>query len=567
MMIHLKTLTAKVILLAAGAILLVSAALLLVTGYEIGSQLEAKQRADGERHLRALSLVAGDRIAGAEIAFDGDRVRTARMPDLGGLSDQAIVDRTVAYVGGSATVFAYDPAGDRFVRRVTTMKNERGERAVGTALAADHPALALIRAGKAYSGPANLFGRSYLTVYQPTLDAAGRINGLLYVGVPLEAYETVYAQTMAAMRWTILSVAVLACLLVGLVAVRLFRPIRVIAERTSGLVAGDYEGVIPYRHAADEVGAVARALEALRDTSLRARALESDRAAMSQVAQDRRTLLDAEIARFRSQVSEALNAVGAQTGDLRSRSAAMSSASAEASRAVEGASAGSRETSSHVQTVASAAEELTASIVEISGRLDAAKGAVDAAFDEASSTNHRMGELAGTAQRIGDVVGLIRAIADQTNLLALNATIEAARAGEAGRGFAVVASEVKALASQTAKATDEIASQVASVQTSTGQAVDAIGRMTDRMGTISAMTKDLAAAVAMQGEATGEISRNAGNTATTSVAIARDLGTVTDATRRTAAMAESVQGSAASVEDVAAGLEAEIGRFLSAVAA
>jgi methyl-accepting chemotaxis protein len=32
-------------------------------------------------------------------------------------------------------------------------------------------------------------------------------------------------------------------------------------------------------------------------------------------------------------------------------------------------------------------------------------------------------------------------------------------------------------------------------------------------------------------------------------------------------MAESVQGSAASVEDVAAGLEAEIGRFLNAVAA
>jgi methyl-accepting chemotaxis protein len=566
-MILLRTLTAKVLLLAAGAILLVSVALLLVTGYEIGSQLDAKQRADGERHLRTLGMVVGDRIPAAEIAFDGERVTAVRTPDLGGLSDEAIVDRTVAYVGGTATVFAYDPAGDRFVRRVTTVKNERGERAVGTALAADHPAQALIRTGKAYSGPATLFGRSYLTVYQPTLDPAGRVNGILYVGVPLEAYEAVYAQTMAAMRWTILSVAVLACLLVGLVAVRLFRPIRVIADRTSGLVAGDYEGAIPYRDARDEVGAVARALEALRNTSLRARALESDRSAMSQVAQDRRALLDAEIARFRTRVAEALNAVGTQTGDLRTRAAAMSSASAEASLAVEGASAGSRETSAHVQTVASAAEELTASIVEISGRLDAAKGEVEAAFDEASGTNARMGELVGTAQRIGDVVGLIRAIADQTNLLALNATIEAARAGEAGRGFAVVASEVKALATQTAKATDEIASQVASVQTSTGQAVDAIGRMTDRMGTISAMTKDLAAAVAMQGEATGEISRNAGNTATTSVAIARDLGTVTDATRRTAAMAEGVQGSAASVEDVASGLEAEIGRFLGAVAA
>ena len=62
---------------------------------------------------------------------------------------------------------------------------------------------------------------------------------------------------------------------------------------------------------------------------------------------------------------------------------------------------------------------------------------------------------------------LIRDIAEQTNLLALNATIEAARAGEAGRGFAVVAAEVKALASQTAGATEDIAKQVGAIQHST----------------------------------------------------------------------------------------------------
>ncbi|GJD38876.1 hypothetical protein OICFNHDK_1328 [Methylobacterium bullatum] len=567
MMLYLKSLTAKVILLTVAMIILVSAALLVATSWEIDHQLKEKQAADGNRHLRTLSLVFRDTVPGTEIGFDGDRVTLARSPDLGALGDQSIVDRTVDYVGGTATVFAYDPAGDRFVRRVTTVKKEDGERAVGTALANDHPAQALIRSGKVYFGPATLFGRRYLTVYQPTQDAKGRINGILFVGVPLEAYDVVQAQTISTVRWTILSVALLACLVLGFAAFRMFRPIRVVAERTSRLVSGNLEDAIPYRDARDEVGAVARALEALRETSLKARELEADRMASAKDIQDRRAFIDAEIALFRAQVAKSVRLVGAQTGELRTRAAAMSDASSDATRAVEGASAGSREASSNVQTVASAAEELSASIVEIGARLDVAKTEIDAAFGEASATNQQMAQLADTAQRIGTIVGLIRAIAEQTNLLALNATIEAARAGESGRGFAVVAAEVKALASQTAKATDEIAGQVASVQTSTDQAAHAIGRVTDRMGAISVMATELATAVAAQGEATGEISRNAGNTAATSVEIARDLATVTGAARSTATMAEGVQGSAAQVENVAADLEAEIGRFLRAVAA
>ena len=89
---------------------------------------------------------------------------------------------------------------------------------------------------------------------------------------------------------------------------------------------------------------------------------------------------------------------------------------------------------------------------------------VQRASGMAVAANDTIGALARAAQQIDEVVGFIRTIAGQTNLLALNATIEAARAGEAGRGFAVVASEVKALATQTAKATEDISAQIAEVQ-------------------------------------------------------------------------------------------------------
>ena len=56
-------------------------------------------------------------------------------------------------------------------------------RAMGTRLDRQSPAFALVNKGEAYRGPAALFGKRYITQYQPVTDASGTVVGILFVGV------------------------------------------------------------------------------------------------------------------------------------------------------------------------------------------------------------------------------------------------------------------------------------------------------------------------------------------------------------------------------------------------
>ncbi|MCJ2121118.1 PAS domain-containing protein [Methylobacterium sp. J-077] len=162
--------------------------------------------------------------------------------------------------------------------------------------------------------------------------------------------------------------------------------------------------------------------------------------------------------------------------------------------------------SNDIQCVASGAEELSASVGEISQQVSYAARMAGEAVEQARHTGAIVAGLSGQAAQIGDVVTMIQGIASQTNLLALNATIEAARAGAAGKGFAVVASEVKALAEQTAKATDQIRGQIAATQAATREAVGAIGSIRGTIGQLDEVSAAIAAAVEEQSAVTREMS-------------------------------------------------------------
>ncbi|MDN4054228.1 Cache 3/Cache 2 fusion domain-containing protein [Massilia sp. YIM B02763] len=99
--------------------------------------------------------------------------------------DFTIPDRFTRQTRGNATIFV--ASGDDFVRISTSVKKENGERAVGTVLDRASPAYAAIRAGKPYVGLTKLFGKQFVTDYEPIRDAGGRVIGILYIGLDVDA--------------------------------------------------------------------------------------------------------------------------------------------------------------------------------------------------------------------------------------------------------------------------------------------------------------------------------------------------------------------------------------------
>jgi methyl-accepting chemotaxis protein len=131
--------------------------------------------------------------------------------------------------------------------------------------------------------------------------------------------------------------------------------------------------------------------------------------------------------------------------------------------------------------------------------------------------------IADAVGKIGPIIGMISKIAAQTNLLALNARIEAARAGALGQGFAVIATEVKALAVQTAAATEEVTAQIKAVELATAQSVEDIEITSRTIDKIAGIGHAITAAIENQGDATRKINRN-----------------ITDAARLVQAVKESI---------------------------
>jgi methyl-accepting chemotaxis protein len=363
-------------------------------------------------------------------------------------------------------------------------------------------------------------------------------------------------------------IAVLAPLFGIVTGMLILGPLGRIAQATESVAGGKEDVLVVGGERRDEIGRMARALVVFQQNiaetqRLRAEQIERDRLNAETKAEDMARLA----AGFEASVLSIVENVATSSASMRERAVAFAEVARTTSEQATNVATTANETSVNVRAVAVATEELSASVRNIAEQTGEARRLSEDANRYAEHSVSIMASLDGTVRQIGDVVGVINQIAAQTNLLALNATIEAARAGEAGRGFAVVANEVKALAAQTAKATDDISSKIQSVQSAAGDAVRAIQQIGNAIPRITAASSVVAQAMNEQEKATHEIAGNVEQAALGVEDVTRVITDVADVAKGNGEAATEMLRAADGVMSQSQKLRQEVEGFLSGIRA
>ncbi|WP_337248433.1 methyl-accepting chemotaxis protein [Rhodovulum visakhapatnamense] len=402
------------------------------------------------------------------------------------------------------------------------------------------------------------------------------------VDVPAEVFA---APVRAEIARTMVSGALILAMALGTIYLASMamvrRPLARMLAAVDELASGDYAKPVPGRERGDEIGAMARSVEALRQGLLDKDALEKgqerSRAEQASVVQSLAAGLKslsegdltrsieetfgAEYEQLRQDFNATIDTLNALMGEIVENSTEITTRAEEISGASDDLSRRTENQAATLEETAAAMDEMTASVraaadgaAQVENVVREARGNAEQSGLVVKEAIGAMSEIKKSSDGINQIIGVIDDIAFQTNLLALNAGVEAARAGEAGRGFAVVASEVRALAQRSSEAAKEIKTLISSSsdQVESGVALvnrtgEALTDIVERVSNIAELIGDIATGAQEQSVGLGEI--NVG------------INELDKVTQQNAAMVEEANAAAVTMKQEAGNLQSLVARF------
>ena len=419
-----------------------------------------------------------------------------------------------------------------------------------------------------YRGYSSIFSENdFYVAADPIKDNNGDIIGLLAVPISVEYYKN---RTQVFEQWLLILVVCVTGLsmLAGVFVInrQVTKPLYSLSKSLVSISEGYTTESVPYIDRQDVLGKMARACEVLRDSVKQASTLHGEQQKLQDdLIKNRQETLSSVSSKVETEMGSSIAVISKAANGVEASARSMSSAAQLTLKEARIVISQAVQATTAIEGLAGSATELSASIQEIGRLVAQSSEIVGAAVVDTRRTNEIVIHLADGAERIGKVISLIESIAGQTNLLALNATIEAARAGEAGRGFAVVASEVKALANQTARATQDITALIGDMQTTTNQAVEAIQNIAAIVGNVGEISNSIATAVQQQDASTAEITQTATTVSNSTQNLQSRMVEVVNAARTTDTEAGKLLDSAEALTSQTDNLAGNLNQFLSEV--
>ncbi|HYK91386.1 MAG TPA: cache domain-containing protein [Acidobacteriota bacterium] len=150
---------------------------------------------------------------------------------------------------GAVSIFMGD------VRVTTNVMSSPGQRAVGTRISAE-VAKAVLAEGQNYYGRAYVVTDWHLTAYQPIRDHAGRIVGILYVGIPEKPFLAVRTGMMLSFLLVAAAGVVVVIALTYFITRSMIHPLEEMVKASNRIAAGDFEAGVNVS-SRDEIGILA----------------------------------------------------------------------------------------------------------------------------------------------------------------------------------------------------------------------------------------------------------------------------------------------------------------------